>query len=307
MSLGAAVTFLVLSVIPVFSVTAAEFRVPFQLKRNVVIIPTCINGSDTLELILDTGMGFDGVYLFNDRMLKMVDSSGIIQVQVPGAGSGEASTALMIENGRLSFGEVTVDSQRVIISTSEFTQDFQSDGVIGWNLFGHFVVGINYDEEVITLFRDEFAEPDSSWRIIPITLKGSLPFLNGRVEVAEGEVVNITMYIDLASEKALELLMKPDQKYTLPDSLKPSYLGTGLSGDVYGSLGKSRHLRLGDWALADIPTAFAPSEVRSRQEGADGVLGNDCIRRFNVIFDYPHNRLLIKPSKYLSQPFGAQN
>ena len=282
---------------------AEDLSVPFHLKRNVVLIPTSINGSAPLDLILDTGMGFDGVYLFNDKVLEAIDTSSVIQVRVPGAGSGEPSEALMIENGTLTFGDVTVDSQRVIISTSQFTQGFRSDGVIGWNLFGHYVVSIDYDTETITLFGDDFVEPDSSWQAIPIVIKRNLPFLQGTVEVVEGESVDVTMYIDLASDKALELLTGPDQKYTLPDSLTSSYLGTGLSGDIHGHLGITRKLWLGGRLLSDIPTAFAPAEVRSRQEGADGILGNDCIRRFNVIFDYPHNRLYVKPSKYFSRAF----
>jgi hypothetical protein len=303
MSFKSAVIIVVLGLGLATGIGAEDLHVPFQLKRNVVIISTSINDSDPLDLILDTGMGFDGVYLFNDKILKTIDITRVIQVQVPGAGSGEASKALMIEDGTLAFGEVAIDSQRVIISTSEFTQSFPSDGVIGWNLFGHYIVGIDYDSEMITLFSENFAEPDSSWQVIPITLKSNLPFLEGKVEVIDGESVDVTLYIDLASDKALELLIKSDQKYTLPDSLKPSYLGTGLSGDIHGSLGKSQRLWLGGWMLAEIPTAFAPAEVRSRQQGADGILGNDCIRRFNMTFDYPHNRLYIKPSKYFLQAF----
>ncbi len=282
---------------------AEILRVPFHLKRNVVIIPTRINGSGPLDLILDTGMTFDGVYLFNGKLLKEIDNSKLIQVRVPGAGSGEPSNALMVENGEIKFGDVTVDSQRVIISTSQHTQSFQSDGVIGWNLFGHYVVNIDYDVEMITLYDQDLRGSDLSWQKIPIILKNNMPFLDVQVEVVDGETTKAVFYIDLASNAALELLIKPDQKYKLPDSLKSTYLGTGLSGDIYGLRGHSRHLWLADYALTNIPTAFAPAEVRSKQEGADGILGNDSIRRFNLIFDYPHQTLYIKPNKYFAADF----
>ncbi len=303
MKLSSVVSVVMFGLLVTSAAGAENLSVPFHLKRNVVIIPTSINGSAPLDLILDTGMGFDGVYLFNDKVMEAIDTSSVIQVRVPGAGSGEPSEALMIEDGSLAFGDITVDSQRVIISTSGFTQGFRSDGVIGWNLFGHYIVGIDYDTQTITLFGDDFEEPDSSWLAVSIVLKRNLPFLQGTVEVVEGERVDVTLYIDLASDKALELLTRPGQKYTLPDSLTSSYLGTGLSGDVHGYLGMTRRLWLGGHMLSDIPTAFAPAEVRSRQEGADGILGNDCIRRFNVIFDYPHSRLYVKPSKSFTRAF----
>jgi len=286
-----------------YSLKAEKLYVPFHLKRNVVIVPTRINGSSPLDLILDTGMTFDGVYLFNDKISKDIDKSKLIQVKVPGAGSSEPSTALMIEDGVLSIGDVTIDSQRVIISTSQYTQGFSSDGVIGWNLFGHYIVGIDYDKEMITLYGDDFVAPDTSWQIIPITLKKNIPFLEAIIEVVKGETTEAIFYVDLASDKALELLLKPDQKYTLPDSLRTSYLGTGLSGDIHGYYGESNHLWMGNYMLNNLPTAFAPAEVRSKQEGADGIIGDDCIRRFNVIFDYPHNRLYLKANKYFSTAF----
>ena len=123
------------------------------------------------------------------------------------------------------------------------------------------------------------------------------------MEVVEGEIVPASFYIDLASEEALEMLVRADQKFTMPAKLDSSYLGTGLSGDIHGSRGRSRHLWLGGYMLSDVRTAFAPAEVRSKQKGADGILGNDCLRRFNVIFDYAHQRLYLKPNGAFATPF----
>jgi hypothetical protein len=248
-------------------------------------------------------MRFDGVYLFHNELTTEIDMSDAIEVRVPGAGSGEASTALMIENGTLTFGEVTVDSQRVIISESAYTQSFPSDGVIGWNLLGHYAVQIDYDLGSIALHDTTGFQVDSTWCCVPITLKKDIPFLEGTVEVVEGEIIPMVVYIDLGSDEALELLTKTDQRFTLPDSLEPRYLGTGLSGDIHGSFGWSRNLWLAEYQLSHIPTAFAPAEVRSKQEGGDGILGNDFIRRFNIIFDYAHERLYLRPSKYFEVPF----
>lgn len=307
----ALVPLLALYVIALSPVTADENKitrsdtllVPFKIERKRVIIPTSVNGSRKLSLILDTGMPFDGVYLFHKELAGEIDMTGAIEVQVGGAGAGEASTALMIETGHVTFGEVTLDSQRVLISHSFHTQQFDTDGVIGWNLFGHYVVEIDYDREIITLRDTSDSRVDTTWQVVPITLRKGIPFLDGMLEVVDGEHVPVVLYIDLSSDEALELLVRPDQKYTLPDSLEDRYLGTGLSGDIYGQYGRSKRLHLASYDLYDVPTAFAPAEVRSKQEGADGILGNDCIRRFNVIFDYAHERLYLKPNSFFEAPF----
>jgi hypothetical protein len=277
--------------------------VPFNLDRNKIIVPTSVNGSRLLRLILDTGMGFDGVYLFHKELLNLIDTTGAIEVRVPGAGSGEPSTATMIENGQIDFGDVSVTGQRIIVSHSAHTQGFPTDGVIGWNFFGHYIVEIDYDRQLILLHNTTYAPSDSNWVSIPAEMKKTLPFFEVTAEVIPHEVSQMHVYIDLASSEALELLVHNDQKFTMPDSLVQSNLGTGLSGDINGQYGRSERIQIGGYDLHDIRTAFAPANVRSKQEGADGILGNDLIRRFNIIFDYPHSRLLIRPNKTFNLPF----
>jgi hypothetical protein len=101
--------------IPVSAFGAEIPKVPFTLDRNRIIIPTSVNGSQPLKLILDTGMRFDGVYLFHESALKLIDTTGAVEARVPGAGVGEASVTTMIETGHVKFGEVSLTSQRVLV------------------------------------------------------------------------------------------------------------------------------------------------------------------------------------------------
>ena len=49
--------------------------------------------------------------------------------------------------------------------------------------------------------------------------------------------------------------------------------------------------------------AIAQAAVRSKQEGADAVVGNNDLRRFNVIFDYANRKLHIRPNSHFLEPF----
>ena len=115
--------------------------------------------------------------------------------------------------------------------------------------------------------------------------------------------IPVSLYIDLASSEALELLTRDSMIYTLPQGLEDYYLGRGLSGDIYGQKGRISALKIGSHYLKDVLTAFAPAEIRSKQAGADGVLGNNAMRRFNLIFDYKNARLYIKANTYFTEPF----
>lgn len=205
----------------------------------------------------------------------------------------------MEDSTTLFIGGHEFTGQMVIVSQSGTTQQFQTDGVIGYTLFGEFSVEIDYDELVIRLYDPEELSPDSTWHAIRLELQEMIPFLETAVSIAGEDPVPVRTYIDLAAREPLELLVKPDMKFILPENLTEEiYLGTGLSGDIYGRKGIVTRLEIGPYMLHDVPTDFPPAEVRSKQRGADAILGNNAIRRFNVIFDYTRSILYLKENKH---------
>jgi len=76
-----------------------------------------------------------------------------------------------------------------------------------------------------------------------------------------------------------------------------------LGGDINGKRGKISKVSIGPFELSDVAAAFAPAEVRSKQKGSDGVIANNLLRRFNLIFDYSNKKLYIKPNTHFSEPF----
>ena len=130
-----------------------------------------------------------------------------------------------------------------------------------------------------------------------------IPWIDAVVNIQGDEEVPISCYIDLASRDALELLIRDTVKFTLPEKLEDAYLGRGLSGDIYGQKGVISSLKLGSFHLENVETHFAPAEIRSKQENADGIIGNNTLRRFNVIFDYEGGKLYLKPNSHFSEPF----
>ncbi|MBN1425632.1 aspartyl protease family protein [Candidatus Fermentibacteria bacterium] len=280
-------------------------EIPFRVERNRTILPLVVSQAETLNILLDTGMTFDGVYLFRKEAQRYFPGEDLDSVRVGGAGSGDATYALMADSMTLRFGGVPFDSQLVVISQSDITQAFRSDGVAGSSLFRSFVVEIDNDEALIRLHNPESFVADSSWHAVPITLKKGIPFLEGEVSIAGEEPIPLVLYIDSAAGEAVVLLVRDTMKFALPESLEASHLGTGLSGDVHGSVGRIHMFGFGGFTLHDVPTAFAPAEVRSKQEGADGIIGNDALRRFNLIFDYTGGVLYLKPGGLFGAPFDV--
>jgi hypothetical protein len=285
--------------------TGEKLEIPFKLERNKVILQVTIANSKPLKVILDTGMSIEGLLLYNKALKDSLDLKNAVDVKVPGAGKGKPSTAVMADDMSFNAGNVQFDNQRIVILQNDQFKGFPTDGVIGHSLLGNYGVEIDYEDEVIRLSNPEEIVVDISWQVLPISFRNTkkIPWIEASVNSTGSEEVDVDMYIDLASGEGIELLLRDEQKFTLPEGLEDAYLGRGLSGDIYGQKGFIHCITLGDYTLSNVSAAFAPAEVRSKQKGADGVIGNDLLRRFDVIFDYSNEKLYIKPSKYFSESF----
>ena len=278
-------------------------RIPFTVNRARVMVPVQIGDLPVLHLTLDTGMPFDGVYLFHREVRDRLPDVEFMEVRVPGAGAGEPSHAVMAESMTFTSGGVEFTGQMVVVSTSPSTQSFPSDGVIGMSIVGAYVVEIDYDNQVMNLYDPVGYRPPADWERLELTVQNNIPFLDAVVSVTGDDEVPIRVYIDLAASDALELLVSDDAPFAVPDSLEQVYLGTGLSGDIHGGVGRVARLTLGSHDLTNVVALFPPAAVRSKQEGADGILGNDVLRRFQVVFDYFHGALYLRPNRSFKEPF----
>jgi hypothetical protein len=288
---------------PVAADAMRPAHIPFEVDRNRTIVRFEVGGSRPLRLILDTGMPMDGVYLFHKEARNEVALEDPIEVLIPGAGGGEPSKGIMAESVPVSAGGVVFGHQRAIISLSEHTQGFPTDGVIGWSLFGHYAVELDYDTMVMTLHPPGSFVPDSTWYALPIALKENIPWLSASVDAVGEGAVPVDCYIDFASGDAVELLVREGAKFPIPENMSRAYLGTGLSGDVYGGTGQITSFTIGPHTVFDVPAVFPMAATRSKQEGADAVIGNRLLRRFDLVFDYDGGTLWLRPNDAFGLPF----
>lgn len=285
------------------STSAKKFEIPFKLVGNVIILPVRVDNSREFKIILDTGMPFEGLLLYNKYLIDSITLENAIEVFVPGAGADSGATAIMADSMSFFVSTLEFTNQKIIILQNDIMQGMSSEGVTGYSLFGNYTVQVDYDRMIITLHESEI-EVDSSWELLPLIFKDyKIPWIEAAVTIQYDEEVAISCYIDLASADALELLIKENMKFSLPEKLEDAYLGTGLGGDVYGKMGRISSLKLGSLYIKDVTTCFAPAEIRSTLDDADGIIGNNLLRRFNVIYDYKRARLYIKPKSHLNEPF----
>jgi hypothetical protein len=278
--------------------------IPFEFFNNKTLLSVKIGNAPSLKLILDSGMGWDGLLIYNPDVRESLQLVNPQKAEIGGAGGGSTRTTLFSDSMSFSIGDIEFKNQRVVVLQSDQFKGFPSDGVVGYSLLGHYTLEVNHDKEILILHDPEKFSPDGSWVEIPITFKeNNIPWVQADIVIGSEKPVTLACYIDYASSEAIELLLKPGQKFRLPDDTREVQLGRGISGDIYGKQGKIAKVILGPFEINNVLAAFTPAEIRSKQKGADGVIAGNLLRRFNLIFDYMNKKLYLKPSPHFREPF----
>ena len=276
----------------------------FQLINNKVVVPVNIGDSRTLNLILDSGFGFDGIILFKGDLADSINLSGSVNAQLPGAGDGPPTPVVMSDSMTFRSGTCEFKNQRIIILQKDKFANSPTDGVIGYSYFGHYKVEIDYDSKTITLHDPAEKTDESEYEVIPLTFnRNNWPFLKIKVAVGEEEPIELNVYIDYASSLAVELPIKEGMKIQMPEKFEGDFNGFGFSGDVKGKTARVSRVILGKYTLHNVTATFFEGISRSKSKDADGVISNDLLRRFNLIFDFGGSRLLIKPNNSFDEMF----
>lgn len=276
----------------------------FKLINNKVIVPVSIGNSRTFDLILDSGFGFDGMILFKSQLADSISLHNRIIVQIPGAGDGPPSNGIMSDSMTFKSGNCEFKNQRVIILQNEMFKGSVIDGVIGYSYFGSHKVEVDYDNKIITLHDFEDAIDEKEWESVPLTFDANnKPHLNIYVQIKDEEPVLLDVYIDYAASLSLELTVKDGMKFILPDKYEADYGGYGLSGEVKGKTARISKYKIGKYEFRDVTATFFEGNSRSKDKYADGVISNDALRRFNLVFDYRNKKLLLKPNESFNEPF----
>jgi hypothetical protein len=288
-----------------------KVEIPFEIAHNLIIIPVFINKSDTLRFVLDTGVAYTILTSLGDNDSLSITNSR--KVTIYGLGEGESIEAIHSYGNTIEIPGVVGFQQDVLIPMQDvfhlsYSLGTKVNGLIGYDIFNDFVVEINYPRKLLILHEPKSYKykKNNKKSIIPLEIERRKPYLISSVENHQGEKVTVKLLMDSGASHALSLYKSTNSAITSPPTSIYSYLGTGLSGAIYGQIGRVPSFQIGDFEL-NTPVSHFP-ESQSIQVAVDvsdrnGSLGADILRRFHVIIDYSRNQMQLSPNEDFKQPF----
>ncbi len=289
-------------------------RITFKFisASNLVIIPVTINDSDTLNFILDTGVRYP--IITELPFVNKLNLNYMMPVEIKGLGEGNTLTAYRSGNNTMQIDGLTARNQEVQMIIDENFQishmlGIPVHGLIGFNLFKDYVVEIDYLNEKITLNKPEYYKYRDRKKdiIMPLHFDGNKPFVRTIIVTDELQDVPVKLLVDTGASDALWLSESSDERINLPKDNIETFLGKGLSGDLYGTKGRIDGIWVGPLILSKPIVAFPNSEIIDQlisSNDRNGTIGAEILRRFFVTIDYRNSRLTLRPTHKIKEEFN---
>ncbi|RYU77173.1 aspartyl protease family protein [Hymenobacter persicinus] len=290
--------------------SAHRVRSHFELQRNLIILSAKLNGTGPYNFLLDTGVGTS--ILTDPGLRETLNLRAGQRFRVLGAGNEAALEAFQTDSVRVELPGI-VGAHVSFLVLSEDVLNLSGyvgtpiHGILGYDLFRSFVVSIN-PAELSIVFADpaHYRPPRGKrWANLPLDLEGNKAYITLPVSLRDSLTLPLKLILDTGAGHALSLETSSDPRLSIPPQRLRTQLGRGLSGFINGYLGRVAAVQLGRYRLKTLLTSFPDADnVALRAEvPRNGNIGFELLKRFDLVINYPHNYLLLRPNELFREPF----
>lgn len=290
-----------------------SIQLPFRLINNLVVIQVHVNNSDTLNFILDTGIS--NTLFLDAKTALALNMKFVREIKFCGFGGGIPLKAFHSVENEIRLGGIVGQHQDVVV-VPESENDFDISrhlgikihGLIGYNLFRDLIAEINYENKFISFYPPrsyEYKKKKNSVTL-PLTFEDTKPIITTSIIQDDSSKINLNLMIDTGASFALWLDQQTNSAIKLPRKTESLYLGVGLSGEIYGNVGRIREFGEGVLKLRNVITSYADTlytPIEPPNSVRNGTIGADIISRFNLILDYRNNKITFRPNSRIMEPF----
>ena len=280
-------------------------RMPIDRLGNGIFVQARINNSQPLWFGIDTGASATILDERRSRALGL-KSEGNLGASTTG-GSAQAK---FTKGVNFTLPGVKLLNQSVVsIPFGKEMAGFRPNfaGILGYDFISRFVMEIDFLNKTLTLYDAKTYEYKGSGKRVPITVEGT-PFVQAEVKTSGHDPVSGRFEIDTGYDGAMTLyhpFVKAHPGLEPPATAEQS-TRQGVATSAESFRARVERFTFAGFSFSDVVTDFTVGEAGA---GGDrdvaGLIGNEILSRFKVIFDYSRQEMILEPNAHLSDPFGA--
>jgi len=297
-----------------FSVSAQEEFIPSPstyitslpfstFTGGVVVVRAQLDGyPDSLNFIMDTGSG--GISLDSSTCDRLHIISQPSDKTIRGIAG--IRNVRFVYNQKLKFNNLEVDSLDFHVNDYEILSAVYGDridGIIGYTFFSRYIVKIDYDSSKLQVYSKGYMKyPKGGYLLKPFLV--NLPIQSARIRDAND--MTARFYFDTGAGLCLLLSSDFVSDSSLLSSKKKPFLtqAEGLGGKTTMKVTTVKEFKLGPYKFKNVPTYIFDDEYNvTSYPYLGGLIGNDILRRFNIILNYDHRDIYLVPNSHFRDPF----
>jgi hypothetical protein len=277
---------------------------PFRLLTGGIITVKARVGNmpDTLTFVLDTGSG--GISL---------DSSTADYLKVPTKLSDRTIRGIAgVRRVYFSYGQ-TLHLPNLSVENLDFhINDYdvltsaygeKIDGIIGLSFLSRYILKVDYDSLAISVYsKGTIKYPRGGFLLKPLI--NTIPIFHSSIK--DNRPVSSRFYFYTGAGMCLLLSADfvSDSNFVKPKRKWYATQAEGLGGKAPMKQGVIKQLQLGPYKFKNVPTYIFDDEYNVTQYPAlAGLIGNDLLRRFNLIINYERKDIYMIPNSHYKEQF----
>lgn len=287
--------------------------IPFEYENNFIIVKVIFNDIFPLRFIFDTGA--EHTILTQREITDLLQVNYSRRIPIMGSDMIEERYAYLATGIRMNLSGLIAPNRTILVLEEDYVQ-FQEyagvnvNGILGADLFRRFVVRINYKQRMISLFDPAtFKPPGGRFIKVPMELVRNKPYLLVPTQVSGEDDILCKYLIDTGAGLALLVYTNTHSNLHLPPTVVRSRLGMGLGGNIEGFVGRIGRINFAGFPLEGVITNFQdlpPTKDTTLTQNRNGIIGNQILNRFHVIFDYPRSVVYLAPIGNVNRKFPSE-
>ncbi len=289
-----------------------QIDIPFEYENNFIVVEVTLNRTFPLRMIFDTGA--EHTILCQKSITDLLKVNYEKTFDLLGADLKTPLKSYLAKNITIETneGSVFANNQNILVLDQDYFRleacvGTKIQGILGADLFNNYVLKINYQKKMITLFEPNTFEAPRDYEVFPIQISQGKPFISPIITLDNGQSLLTTILIDSGASLSFLLYAHTHPSLVMPQRYIQGRLGMGLGGNIMGYTGRIEKLSFSeniffDQLLVDFQD-FTQGSDSLKVVGRNGILGNDILNRFVVIIDYIHSKAYLKPTYAYNKPF----
>jgi hypothetical protein len=283
-----------------------DVAIPFEMANNHIYLKVRVDQSKPMWFVVDTGDKYAIIDTLsaNDLGLKLGG-----QVDVIGVGS-KNTIANYVTNSTFSVVGLDGFAQPVFLALAldglVAHSGHASAGIIGFDFLSKFVVEIDYDHKVLILHDRDHYQYRGDGESLPLTFNHGHAHVAAQITQDGRAPIDGTFLLDIGDGGALTFNTPFVTQEHLMDSSRTTALrtiGVGVGGGFKSPVGRIKQVGIGRFVIANPVTTYSTAESGAyASTDVQGSIGADILRKFKVILDYAHNRVILERGAHFADP-----